>query len=64
MTKQRTKYEAIQEEDGSWSVIDTATELAVVLAKEPMVLLQERFAKTLAEFLNLEEKTGSNNTLQ
>jgi hypothetical protein len=58
------RYKAVQEEDGSWSVIDTPTELAVRLSEEPMVLLQERFAKALADFLNLEDQHGGSVTLQ
>ncbi len=64
MTIPVQRYEAVQEEDGSWSVIDTPTELAVHLSGEPMVLLQERFAKALAEFLNLEEQHGGSLTVQ
>jgi hypothetical protein len=58
------RYRAVQEEDDSWTVVDRATELAVLLSNEPMVLLHERFATTLATFLNLEDEMGGKITLQ
>jgi hypothetical protein len=64
VTKRIRRYQAEQEEDGSWSVIDAATGMAVLLSEEPMVLLQERFARALAEFLSLEDQMGGSLTLQ
>ncbi|MBP2460155.1 hypothetical protein J3A65_000905 [Rhizobium sp. PvP014] len=46
-------YLAVEQEDGSWSVIDAATAVAVNLRGQPMVLLDEHLASTLAAFLNL-----------
>jgi hypothetical protein len=54
----RLQFLAVEEEDGSWSVIDPTTDAAVILHDEPMVLLQERFARTLARFLNLGDPIG------
>ncbi|MGE7368393.1 hypothetical protein ACQKKX_04890 [Neorhizobium sp. NPDC001467] len=58
------RYSAIEEEDGSWSVVDTGSGMVMLLSGEPMVSLQERFAKALAEFMNLEEQHGGYVTLQ
>jgi hypothetical protein len=58
------RFKAVQEEDGSWSVIDCGSGMAVLLSGEPMVLLQERFATALASFLNLEDQMGGKITLQ
>jgi hypothetical protein len=46
--------QAVQEDDGSWSVVEIKTGLAVLLEGDPMVLLGERFAKAFAAFISLE----------
>ena len=63
MNEKQKRFRAIQEEDGTWSVLDISSGRAVALNHEPMVLLGEAFAKTLADFLNLEEGFGVGETL-
>lgn len=46
------RYVAIGDEDKLWSVIDTYTDVAVVIRGESMVLLTEDNAFGLAEILN------------
>jgi hypothetical protein len=45
-------YRAMQDANGSWSVIDCLTELAYRVQGMPMVLLTENTALALAELLN------------
>ena len=61
---ERPRYRAVQEETGSWSVLDTVRGCGAVVANEPMVLLEEQYAKMLAYFLNLEDQMGTRLTLQ
>ncbi|MGK6317686.1 hypothetical protein [Neorhizobium sp. DT-125] len=49
------RYAIVREEDGSWSVIDTYTELAVVIRGEALAFLEHANAVGLAEILNREE---------
>lgn len=49
---QSLRYQAIPDPDGTWSVIETDTELAVLIRGVPMVLLTEETAVALANFMN------------
>ncbi|HEV7436572.1 MAG TPA: hypothetical protein VGO22_17155 [Pseudorhizobium sp.] len=54
MKEEEPCYRAVEEDDGSWSVIDTETGLAATLDGDPLVLLGQEFAKAFAAFMNLD----------
>ena len=52
MARAQIVYEAVCDEDGSWSVVERCTGLALLVRGIPMVMLTEGTARSLVKMLN------------
>jgi len=51
------RYRAVQEKDGSWSVMDSYTQMELIVDDELMILLSESDAIGLADIMNHNDLT-------